>query len=82
MVKLLCSRRGNYEIYVASVTPYIPGWMEGKILLLEHVNYFAIHQILTKNITGICIMVSIGKQPLFYNQLSHDYSITVKKNFW
>ena len=29
-------------MYITSVTPYIPGWMEQKIHLLEHVHSFAI----------------------------------------
>ena len=66
-------------MYIASVTPYIPGADGVKILLLEHVNYFASNKILTKNMTGIYN----GKYWRTIIVLhSHDYSITVKKIFW
>ena len=45
------------------------GQMEQKILLLEHVNYFAINGF-SPIMTGISIMVSIGEQSLFYNHIS------------
>ena len=68
MVKLPCSRRGNHEVYIVSVTPYIPGVDGVKILLLEHVNCFAINRF-SPAMTGIYVKVSIGKQSLFYNHM-------------
>ena len=35
------SKRGDHTVYLLGVTPYILGADGVKILLLEHVNYFA-----------------------------------------
>ena len=61
-VKLPCSRRDNLGMYVASVTPYIPGADGAKNSLVGACELFCNLQVLTKNITGIYIMVSIGEQ--------------------
>ena len=67
-VKLPCSRSDNRGMYIASVTPYIPGMDGAKNSLVGACELLCNEQILTKNITGICIMASIGEQSLFYNQ--------------
>ena len=50
------------------ITLYMPGVDGVKISLVGACELFCNEQILTKNLTGICIMVSIGEQSLFYNQ--------------
>ena len=66
MVKLPCSRRGNHKMYIVSVTPYIPGADGAKNSLVGACELFCNQQILTKNMTGICIMVNTGEQSLSY----------------
>ena len=68
MVKLPCTRRDNRGMYIVSVTPYIPRVAGVKNSLVGACELFHKEQILTKNITGICIMVSIEERSLFYNQ--------------
>ena len=45
--------KGVSERCIARLLLTSPGWIEQKILLLEHVNSFAIMQILIKVMTGI-----------------------------
>ena len=47
MVKQACSRRGNHMIYIASVTPYIPGVDGAKNSLVGACELFHNQQILT-----------------------------------
>ena len=44
MVKHLCSRRGDHEMYIASVTPYIPGVDGTKNSLVGACEYFTINR--------------------------------------
>ena len=50
--------KGVSERCIARLLLTSPGWIEQKILLLEHVNYFATNRF-SPSMTGICIMVSI-----------------------
>ena len=59
-VKWVCSRRGNHEIYIASGTPYIPGADGAKNSLVGACELFT-NDRFSPIMTGICIMVSIGK---------------------
>ena len=51
--------KGVSERCIARLLLTSPGWIEQKILLLEHVNSFAISRF-SPSMTGICIMVSIS----------------------
>ena len=56
-------------MYLTSVTPYIPGADGVKNSLVGACELFHNEQILTNNMTGIYIMVSIEEQSLFYNHM-------------
>ena len=81
MVKLPCSKRGNYKMYIVSVTPYMPGadGAKKKNSLVGACELFCNQQILTNYAWN----VYNGK---YWRTIiilhSHDYSMTVKKNSW